>query len=52
MHKFEKVQTFIVWHLPKWIIYWAVVRAYANASHVYPTKTPDEITLNEVLKEI
>ena len=43
-----KFQMAVAWKLPRWLVRWAVVRAYARATTTEPTKTPDELTYREV----
>lgn len=44
----EKAQMAIAWRLPRWLMKWAVVRAYAGAWEKAGDKTPDELTYGEV----
>jgi hypothetical protein len=47
----EKVQTWIVWHLPKWMIYWAVVRAGAHATTgKYGNEHPDTVSIFDIMQ--
>ena len=48
--KIEKLQTAIVWRLPRWVIKWAFIRAMAYATQVYHDKQPDEIGLMTALE--
>ena len=46
----EKIIKFIVWHLPKSIIYWAAIRLFAHATDEKYSKTNAvELTLPEAL---
>jgi hypothetical protein len=47
-HWTEKAQMCVAWRLPRWLLYWAVIRAYSNAWEKAGNKTPDELTYNEV----
>ena len=47
----ERLQTQLVWSLPKWLIYWAVIRCWANGTTGnYGTTHPDELTWGEALR--
>lgn len=42
-------QRWIAWHSPRWLIRWAVIRAYSKAWGDAGNKTPDELTFTEVV---
>ena len=44
----ERVQTFVAWRLPHWLVRWALVRAYSKAWADAGNKTPDDLTYREV----
>ena len=48
----EKAQMFIAWHLPKWLVRWTVVRAFAKATTYAGDRHPDEIGYNDVCKAV
>ena len=43
MPKKEKIQMFIAWKIPKWLVYWASIRlvAYATQGNYSNTIVPD-----------
>jgi len=44
----EKIQIWVVWHLPKWMIRWALARAFAKASvEKLPDREASTITVFE-----
>jgi cytochrome c-type biogenesis protein CcmH/NrfF len=46
----EQVLVWIIWRLPRRIVYWAAIRLMAHATTaVYPTRTPDGVTILEAL---
>lgn len=45
----EKIQLWIVWHLPKWVIYWATIRLVAFAT-TKPKVTSCELKMMDALK--
>lgn len=47
-HWTEKAQMFVVWHCPRWLLYWAVIRVYSKARETAGDKELDELTYNEV----
>lgn len=51
--KFEALQVWLVWRLPRRLVYWAVIRVWAHATTATPAwqhDTPDSIGWNEALK--
>ena len=50
MKRKEKIQLWIVWHLPKWVIYWATIRLVAFATGKRSKATPDEMKMMDALK--
>ena len=46
--RIEKLQVAFVWHLPRWVIKWAVVRAAVQNRDDYP----GTITAEEMLKAL
>ena len=47
----EKLQMAIVWRLPKWLIMWAAIRLFANATTgKYSGQIVTELTAIEALK--
>lgn len=46
----ESAEVLVVWHLPRWVIRWATVRAYVKAWEDAGTREPDELTYDEVAK--
>ena len=47
----EKVQTWIVWHLPRWLIYWSAIRLIAHATTgKYGGQIVPELSAMEALK--
>ena len=47
---FERFCEWLAWKLPTELIYWCVVRGFADASvEKYTNKTPDEITVFQVM---
>lgn len=50
MKRREKIQLWIVWHLPKWVIYWATIRLVAFATSKRSEATPDEMKMMDALK--
>ncbi len=49
-HYIEKVIMWLVWHSPKTVVMWAAIRLHANATYVYPDRTPDQINIWEALE--
>ncbi len=41
----------IAWLLPRHLVYWVMIRAYAKATQVYSDKTPDEITFEMMMRQ-
>jgi hypothetical protein len=39
----EAVERWIAWHLPKRVVCWCVIRAYAKGFSVWPTTTGAEV---------
>lgn len=48
----ERLMLKMVWHLPRTMVYWAVVRAFAEASEKMPHTAVYEITAFEVLEHL
>jgi hypothetical protein len=40
--RIERIQTAIVWRLPNWVIYWAVIRAAVKGEPGNPTAVTAE----------
>lgn len=50
--KIEKLQTAIVWRLPRWVIKWATVRLFANATTGNLQYVPvDQVTYSEAMNK-
>lgn len=45
-------QTRLVWRMPRWVIRWAVVRAYAQAGANSPKKNYADLTYNDVYQAV
>lgn len=39
----EQFIIWLAWLLPKVMVKWAVIRCFAHATRIYPSKTPDQI---------
>ncbi len=50
----EKLQMFIAWHTPRWLVRWVVVRAFAQATMTPPGSQmhPDEVGYSMVAKAV
>lgn len=46
----ERLIMWIVWRTPKVVIMWATIRLHANATYVYPNRTPDQISIWDALE--
>jgi hypothetical protein len=47
----ERLAMRIAWHLPRWLIYWAVIRCWAHGTTgEYGTTEPDKLGWSEALK--
>ena len=47
----EKFKLWFVWNLPKWVVYWCVIRVWAYVTcDEYSDRSPDEVSLSEALK--
>ena len=47
----EKMQMWVAWHLPKWLVMWATVRLAAHATTgKYGTTVVPELTVIEALR--
>lgn len=46
----EKLKMWVVWRLPKWVIYWATVRCITSASSKMPDRELPTITGAEAIK--
>lgn len=46
------LKMWIVWHLPRWLIYWATIRlvSEASSSPEHSSKCPDELTAMDALR--
>jgi hypothetical protein len=44
--RIEKLKTAIIWKLPKWMIYWAIIRAATKDESGYP----GDAVVNTMLK--
>ena len=43
----------IVWRLPKRVLYWAVIRVWADATiEAYPDTEPDKVTWSMAIKTL
>lgn len=50
--RLERLQMWVAWHSPRWLVRWTVVRAFAQASRFAGDKHPDEIGYNAVAKAV
>ena len=49
----ERLQMWVAWNLPDWLMYWAIVRATSIASGtVYLNRSPMDLKVSEVLELI
>ena len=49
--RIERLQVWLVWRLPRWLIYWATIRLWAHATTGrWSHETPVGMEVNEVLK--
>lgn len=50
----ERLQMFVAWHCPRWLVRWTVVRAFAKASQGPENmdKHPDELGYSDVAKAV
>jgi len=46
----EKLKLFIVWHLPKWMIYWSTVRAGVSVIKDY--ECPSDLKYFEIIQRM
>ncbi len=46
----EKRQISIAWLLPKWLVYWAVIRCWTNATTNGYNESPDQVSWDVALK--
>jgi hypothetical protein len=47
----EKIKLWIVWHLPRWMIYWSSIRLMANATQgKYSNQIVPELLAMDALK--
>lgn len=45
----ERVYRYIAWRLPRKLVHWASIRLMAHATIVWPTRTPDEVSIMDSL---
>lgn len=51
MRWLERLELWIVWHLPDWVIYWCLVRSAAITSQRLPNKEMGNLTIFDLMEK-